>query len=165
MLTIGKLAALAGTTPNTLRYYEREGLVPPASKGDNGYRLYSQDAARRVSFIRKAQQCGFTLSDIRELLAIPQQASACCSDVRKLAVEKKLALEAKIRLMKAMSAALDQLIDNCVNDTHPIDDCSILNALNRVPSERPQADDIRRPPPEGGSRKLGAALRLLVTEQ
>ena len=133
MLTIGKLAALAGTTPNTLRYYEREGLVPPASKGDNGYRLYSQDAARRVSFIRKAQQCGFTLSDIRELLAIPQQASACCSDVRKLAVEKKLSLEAKIRLMKAMSAALDQLIDNCVNDTHPIDDCPILNALNRVP--------------------------------
>lgn len=138
MLTIGKLAALAGTTPNTLRYYEREGLVPPASKGDNGYRLYAQDAARRVNFIRQAQQCGFTLSEIRELLRLPQQASACCSDVRKLAIEKKLALEAKIKLMKAMSAELDVLINNCVDDTHPIDECPILNALNCVPEAAEQ---------------------------
>lgn len=138
MLTIGKLAALAGTTPNTLRYYERESLIPPASKGDNGYRLYPQDAARRLHFIRQAQQCGFTLSEIRELLTLPQQASACCSDVRKLAIEKKLALEAKIKVMKAMSAELDVLINNCVDDTHPLDECPILNALNRLPAETEQ---------------------------
>lgn len=135
MLTIGKLAALAGTTPNTLRYYEREGLIPPASKGDNGYRLYAQDAARRVHFIRQAQQCGFTLAEIRELLTIPRQASAGCSDVRTFAIEKKLALEAKIKLMKAMSAQLDHLISDCVDDTRPLSDCPILNALNRVPVE------------------------------
>ena len=135
MLTIGKLAALAGTTPNTLRYYERENLIPPALKGDNGYRLYSQDAARRVNFIRQAQQCGFTLSEIRELLTLPQRASACCSDVRKLAIEKKLALEAKIKVMKAMSAELDVLINHCVDDTHDLDECPILNALNRLPAE------------------------------
>lgn len=135
MLTIGKLAALAGTTPNTLRYYEREGLIPPASKGDNGYRLYAQDAARRVHFIRQAQQCGFTLAEIRELLTIPRQASAGCSDVRTFAIEKKLALEAKIKLMKAMSAELDHLISDCVDDTRPLSDCPILNALNRVPVE------------------------------
>lgn len=81
MLTIGKLAAMAGTTPNTLRYYEREGLVPPAIKGDNGYRLYPQDAAQRVHFIRQAQQCGFRLAEIRTLLSIPSQASAGCADV------------------------------------------------------------------------------------
>lgn len=138
MVTIGKLASLAGTTPNTLRYYEREGLIPPPLKGDNGYRLYPQDAARRVHFIRQAQQCGFTLSEIRELLMLPQQASACCSDVRKLAIEKKLALEAKIKLMKAMSAELDQMIHNCVDDTHPLDECPILNALNRVPEAAEQ---------------------------
>lgn len=135
MLTISKLAALAGTTPNTLRYYEREGLIPRASKGDNGYRLYPQDAAQRVHFIRQAQQCGFTLAEIRELLALPGQASACCSDVRKLAVEKKLALEAKIKLMRAMSAGLDQLINNCVDDKQPLVDCTILNALNRAPEK------------------------------
>ncbi|PMU22953.1 MULTISPECIES: heavy metal-responsive transcriptional regulator [unclassified Pseudomonas] len=138
MLTIGKLATLAGTTPNTLRYYEREGLIPPPAKGENGYRLYPQDAARRVHFIRQAQQCGFTLSEIRELLALPQQASACCSDVRKLAIEKKLALEAKIKLMRAMSAELDRLINDCVHDSHPLDDCPILNALNHVTRETEQ---------------------------
>lgn len=138
MLTIGRLAALAGTTPNTLRYYERENLIPLASKGDNGYRRYPQEAAQRVHFIRQAQQCGFTLSEIRALLALPQQASACCSDVRKLAIEKKLALEAKIKVMKAMSAELDVLITNCVDDTHPLDVCPILNALNRLPAETEQ---------------------------
>lgn len=135
MLTIGKLAALAGATPNTLRYYEREGMIPPAAKGENGYRLYPQDTARRVHFIRQAQQCGFTLAEIRELLTLPQQASSCCSDVRKLAVEKKLALEVKIKLIKMMSAELDALINDCVDVTHPLDDCPILNAFNRMPAE------------------------------
>jgi len=141
MLTIGKVAALAGTTPNTLRYYEREGLIAPATKGENGYRLYPQEAARRLNFIRQAQQCGFTLAEIRELLTLPQRASACCSDVRKLAIEKKLALEAKIRMMKAMSAELDALINDCVDDAHPIDECPILNALNRAPA---QAGPVRQ---------------------
>lgn len=138
MITIGKLAALAGTTPNALRYYEREGLIPPPTKGENGYRLYAQGAARRVYFIRQAQQCGFTLTEIRELLSLPKRASACCSDVRTLAIEKKLAIEAKIKLMKAMSAELDELINNCVDDTHPIEECPILNALNRLPTETEQ---------------------------
>ena len=133
MLTIGKFAALAGTTPNTLRYYEREGLTPPAPKGENGYRAYPHHAARRVHFIRQAQQCGFTLAEIRKLLSLPQQASACCSDVRKLAIEKKLAVEARIKLLKNMSAELDVLIGNCVVGTQALDDCPILNALYRVP--------------------------------
>lgn len=134
MLTIGKLAALAGTTPNTLRYYEREGLIPAPSKGGNGYRLYSKDAAQRVHFIRQAQQCGFTLAEIRDLLALPQQASACCSDVRRRAIEKKLFLDSKIKLMKAMSLKLDELIHNCVDDTQPLDGCPILHALNQFPA-------------------------------
>lgn len=138
MLTIGKLAALAGTTSNTLRYYEREGLIELPPKGENGYRLYPEGATRRVNFIRQAQLCGFTLAEIRELLTLPQQPSACCSDVRQLAIEKKLALEGKIKLMKAMSAQLDELITNCVGDTHPLNECPILNALNRLPSEAKQ---------------------------
>lgn len=129
MLTIGKLAALADTTANTLRYYEREGLVAPACKGDNGYRLYEADAVRRMRFIRQAQQCGFTLAEIRDLLTLEKKTLACRSDVRKLAIEKKLALEARIRLAKAMSAELDTLIGNCAGDSHPLDECPILDAL------------------------------------
>jgi DNA-binding transcriptional MerR regulator len=80
MFTIGKLADIAGVSSDTLRYYEREGLIEPAGKSPGGYRLYDKDSARRLRFIRHAQQCGFTLSEIRELgrIEIPQ-----CSDLPK----------------------------------------------------------------------------------
>lgn len=135
MLTIGKLATAAGTTANTLRFYEREGLVPAACKGENGYRLYPGEAVSRVHFIRQAQHCGFTLAEIRELLVLPEQPSACCSDVRAIAISKKVALEAKIELMKTMSAELDRLIGNCVAETRPLDDCPILNAFKGEPRQ------------------------------
>jgi len=82
MHTIGKIAALAGVSPDTLRYYEKEQLIQPASKTAAGYRLYDDDALRRIRFIKHAQQCGFTLADILELLTLKQTGSACCGDVR-----------------------------------------------------------------------------------
>lgn len=133
MLTIGKLAAQTNTSANTLRFYERQGLVCPTSKGENGYRLYAEDAVKRVHFIRHAQQSGFTLAEIQELLTLQDSASACCSDVRKRAIDKKLMLEAKIKLLKAMSAELDALILNCAHEDHPVDQCPILDALSRAP--------------------------------
>src|SRR5262249_17963215 len=110
MLTIGKLAAIADVRTDTLRYYEREHLVMPASKSDSGYRLYDGESVRRIRFIKQAQQCGFTISEIAQLLALRHLPSARCGDVRKLAVEKKQQLEARISRMKTMSKALDRLI-------------------------------------------------------
>ncbi|MGE0853205.1 MAG: MerR family transcriptional regulator [Hyphomicrobiaceae bacterium] len=82
MLTIGKLAALVHTSADTLRYYEEEGLISPADRSARGYRLYSQDSTRRIRFIKQAQQCGFTLAEIRDLLALRSSDRACCDDVR-----------------------------------------------------------------------------------
>jgi DNA-binding transcriptional MerR regulator len=132
VLTIGKLAKAGDISTDALRYYEREGLLAPASKTDSGYRLYGEDAVRRVRFIQHAQACGFTLVEIRELLHLRQSDSACCNDVRQRAVEKKLQLATKIRTMQAMSAALDQLINKCADGTLPVDDCPILAALERI---------------------------------
>lgn len=132
MLTIGKLAKAGDISPDALRYYEREGLLAPASKTDSGYRLYAEDAVRRVRFIQHAQACGFTLAEIRELLHLRQTDRACSNDVRSRAVEKKLQLAAKIRVMQAMSAALDRLIAECADGTQPIDDCPILAALEQL---------------------------------
>jgi DNA-binding transcriptional MerR regulator len=67
MLTIGKLAALADVRTDTLRYYEREHLLAPASKSDSGYRLYDSDSVRRVRFIKRAQHCGFLEDRIRTM--------------------------------------------------------------------------------------------------
>ncbi|MBA2723417.1 MAG: heavy metal-responsive transcriptional regulator [Methylibium sp.] len=131
MFTIGKLAALAEVSADTLRYYEREGLVAPSGKSEGGYRLYDQAAAGRIRFIKQAQHCGFTLAEILELLSLRSSDAACCGDVRQRALEKKLQLEGKIRSLQAMSKVLDGLIGDCANDGSPVEDCSILAALER----------------------------------
>ncbi|OUM00390.1 heavy metal-responsive transcriptional regulator [Variovorax sp. JS1663] len=129
-LTVGKLAALAEVSANAVRFYEREGLMQVPSKTERGYRLYGPEAVQRLRFIKQAQHSGFTLSEIHALLQLRDRASTCCSDVRSRVIEKKLELEARIKAMKEMSKALDQLIANCSNDTRPVEDCSILAALS-----------------------------------
>ncbi|MBI4204817.1 MAG: heavy metal-responsive transcriptional regulator [Betaproteobacteria bacterium] len=129
MLTIGKVAARAQVSADSIRFYEREGLLSPAQKSESGYRLYTDEAIRRLNFIKHAQQCGFSLAEIRELLELKGHDRACCNDVYRVAVEKKLQLEAKIKALKTMSQALNRLIEVCSRDTKPLDECPILAAL------------------------------------
>src|SRR4051794_26311382 len=70
MYTIGRLARRAKVNADTIRFYEREGLLSPAGKTGSGYRLYGDEAARRIAFVKHAQRCGFSLADIGALLAI-----------------------------------------------------------------------------------------------
>ena len=129
MHTIGKVATLAGVSPDTLRYYEKERLIAPASKTTAGYRLYNDEAVRRIRFIKTAQHCGFSLADIQELLTLKQADSACCEDVRSLAIAKKLRIEHKLKALQVMSQALDDLIRSCAGGELVADDCRILAAL------------------------------------
>ena len=132
MLTIGKLAELTKVSNDTLRYYETEGLIRPAAKSAGGYRLYNDESARRIHFIKHAQACGFTLAEIRDLLELRRRDKACCGDIRARAIEKKLQIEGRIRAMKAMSKALDQLIAECANEKRPVQECTIVAALERA---------------------------------
>ena len=118
-LTVGRLAALADVSANAVRFYEREGLMHVPEKTESGYRLYDTEALQRLRFIKQAQHCGFTLSEIQALLQLRDETSSCCNDVRNKVIEKKLELEARIKTMKAMSTALDQLIADCSNDARP----------------------------------------------
>lgn len=129
MYTIGKVAKQMGISTDTLRYYEKEGLVSPVSKTEAGYRLYNDTALQRIRFIKHAQQCGFTLSNIHELLKLKNEDSACCNDVRSVAIEKKLFLEHKIKSLRVMSQALSELIKICDDETRPLEECPILAAL------------------------------------
>jgi len=137
MFTIGKLAGLTNVSNDTLRYYEHEGLITPTAKSAAGYRLYDQDSARRIRFIKHAQRCGFTLAEIRDLLVLRGRDSACCGDIRTRAIEKKLQIENKIRAMRAMSKALDQLIAECANEKQPVKECTIIAALERADHSMP----------------------------
>ncbi len=132
MFTIGKLAVLAATSTDALRYYEREGLVAPASRTESGYRLFDESSLQRVRFIKQAQHCGFTLAEIRELISLREGGVACCQDVRGRVIGKKLELEHKIKSMKAMSTALDQMIADCTNGELPVGTCGILATLERA---------------------------------
>ena len=132
MLTIGKLAALAEISTDTLRYYEEEGLIAPADRSASGYRLYDQDSVRRIRFVKQAQHSGFTLAEIRDLLALRGSTRACCDDVRAKAIEKKLQLEHKIRAMKSMSKALDRLIADCTHKGRSVAECTILAAFEQT---------------------------------
>lgn len=132
MFTISKLASRTSVSNDTLRYYEQEGLIEPAGKSPAGYRLYDKDSVRRIGFIKRAQFCGFTLSEIREFLLLRVRDKACCGDVRTRAIEKKLQIENKIRAMKVMSKSLDQLIGECVNEARPVEECTIIATLERA---------------------------------
>jgi MerR family Zn(II)-responsive transcriptional regulator of zntA len=129
MLTIGKVAQRTQVTADSIRYYEREGLIRPAKKSDSGYRLYTEEVIRRIEFIKQAQHCGFSLAEIRELLDLRSTDSACCDDVYRVSMAKRAQLEQKIKALNAMSQALARLIDQCSHDRKPLDECPILGAL------------------------------------
>ena len=137
MLTIGKVAQRAQVTADSIRFYEREGLIRPAGKSESGYRLYTEEAIRRIEFIKQAQDCGFSLADIRELLELRSTDSACCDDIYRVSVEKKLQLERKIKALAVMSQALTRLIDLCSHDRKSLDECPILGALEAGLAKRP----------------------------
>ena len=96
-MTIGKLAKRTGISADAIRFYEDEGILLPAEKTEAGYRLYGEDAVRRVSFIKHAQQCGMTLSEIRQLIDLKSDGGSCCGDVRTLAIQKKCRSKRKFR--------------------------------------------------------------------
>lgn len=113
---------------DSIRFYEREGLLHPAKKSAAGYRLYTEESVRRLNFIKHAQQCGFPLREIRELLEIKGQDRACCNDVYRVAIEKKLRLESKIKAFKAMSQALTKLVEILGGVTLILSGLYMLNA-------------------------------------
>ncbi|MDP9070299.1 MAG: heavy metal-responsive transcriptional regulator [Actinomycetota bacterium] len=104
-LTVSKLADQVGTSPDTLRYYERIGLLPEPDRSASGYRLYGNEAVERVRFIKRAQRFGLRLEEIGELLAIRQRGLCPCGRTRRL-------LEAKVAELDQEMAALAKLRDD-----------------------------------------------------
>ncbi len=111
--TIGKVAARLAVSTDTLRHYEKNGLITPTSKTTAGYRLYNEDVVRRVRFIKQAQFCGFSLSDIMKLLTLKKKGKCACADVRKLATKRKLQVSYNLAVLETSLHALDDLIMKC----------------------------------------------------
>ncbi len=128
-LTVGRLARDAGVNPETVRYYERQGLVSPAARTESGYRIYQQESVRRIRFIKRAQELGFSLHEIKELLSLRVDSDATASDVRVRAQAKLVSIEEKIQHLQDIQQSLTQLIESC-HGAGPAADCPLLENLD-----------------------------------
>ncbi len=128
-LSVGQLAKEANVNIETVRYYERRELLPEPRRRESGYREYSPEDVFRIKFIKRAQELGFTLKEISELLALWVDSKTKCARVKKQAEAKISGIEEKILLLKKMKAALGKLASSC-NENEPRDGCPILEYLN-----------------------------------
>jgi DNA-binding transcriptional MerR regulator len=128
LLTIGELARACGIRPDTIRYYERERLLPRPMRAPSRFRLYEPGAAARLRFIRQAKALGFSLGEIRELLALRVDRTKTCGDVRMRARAKIAEIDARIDDLARMKAALDRLAATCAGNG-PTSECPLLDAL------------------------------------
>ena len=124
-LTIGVVAKQAGIGVETIRFYQREGLLIEPPKPETGFRQYPPETIDRLRFIQRAKELGFTLSEIGTLL---QLSASDCTATRELTQQKLDAVRAKITDLQAMEAVLDELVTNC-KSSQPTDSCPIIAAL------------------------------------
>mgnify|MGYP001554137054 CR=1 FL=1 len=130
MMTIGKLAKASGVCVETIRYYERKGLLQEPMRSASGYRNYSRDSISRLRFIRRAKELGFSLAEINELLCLKASPDSSKADIKTIAKEKITDINKKIADLTRISTALKELANEC-DGCGPVNDCPILKALDQ----------------------------------
>lgn len=128
-LTIGEVAERADVHIETLRYYERKRLIQRPPRTASNYRAYPAETVRRVRFIKRAQEIGFTLAEIEELLSLRASPKSRCGDVRARATAKMEDIDEKMRTLRRMKKALSKLVSEC-SGKGPVTECPILEALD-----------------------------------
>ncbi len=129
-LTVGQLSKKAQVNIETVRYYERQGLIPKPPRRASGYRQYPLETVERIQFIRRAKELGFSLKEINELLALRLDENTSCSEVKRRAEDKISDIAEKIKSLQKMKKALVKLTMECTGKG-PISECPILEALEK----------------------------------
>ncbi|MDR9764447.1 Zn(2+)-responsive transcriptional regulator [Shewanella baltica] len=130
MYRIGELADLCEVKADTLRFYEKHGLLAPSSRTESGYRVYTEADAARLRFILRAKAVGFTLNEISELLSIElDKSNRVCADVKGMVDIKLAQVQAKIAELNHFQTSLQSLSDACCGGPRSAEHCSILEAL------------------------------------
>jgi MerR family transcriptional regulator, mercuric resistance operon regulatory protein len=126
--TIGEISEQTGVHIETVRYYEKVGLLPPPPRTEGGHRLYADDHLKRISFIRRSRELGFTLDDIRSLMGLVE-GGYTCGDVQKAAVDHLRVIRRKITDLRRMEGTLAEMAARYEGDTAPY--CPIIDVLSR----------------------------------
>lgn len=129
-MQIGQLAARSGTLVETVRYYERIGLLPTPDRNASGYRQYRDDHLRRLTFVRHCRDLGFSIAEIRSLLAMADDRNRSCTDVTSLARAHLIDVRKKLESLRRLERILDRLVDCCREGR--VSDCRILDALANI---------------------------------
>ena len=143
-MTISKIAKAAGVGIETVRFYERKGLInQPPKPSIGGYRVYPAETGERIRFIRQAQELGFSLREIEELLSLRMDPKTDCADVRERAQVKLDEITQKIAAMKGIQTALEKLIAACPGQG-ALQVCSIIDAIETPETTRTELKKSRR---------------------
>jgi len=133
--TIGQLAKSSHVNVETIRYYERRGLIPKPPRRSSGYRLFSQEDVKRIRFIKHAQSIGFTLNEISELLSLKVEPKATCGDITERIDAKISDIEGKLNTLLGMKKTLIKLKKACRRPSAPSKECPILESLDTLENE------------------------------
>ena len=131
IFSIGQVARRADVGVETVRFYEREGLLEEPARRASGYRQYSEEAVKQIRFIKRAQQLGFSLKEIRELLTLRVDGQTSCEQAKERAEAKLAEVEQKIRELQRMRQALIQVTSLCRGE-EPSSRCPLLDALDQA---------------------------------
>lgn len=131
-LQIGDVANRAGVNVQTLRYYERVGVLKPNIRRDSGYRIYDEDAIRKVLFIKKSQELGFSLDEIKELLLLKASKVSKCEEVQEKARQQLSLVEEKLNKLSLMKSLLTSFINRCENRELTVS-CPLLASIEEIP--------------------------------
>ena len=126
-LTRGTLAVRTGCNIETIRYYERVGLLPPPPRSGGGHRLYGEGLVRRLNFVRRSRDLGFSIKEIRELLRLVDGGNYTCREVEKLARDHVREVRRKIADLRKLERVFETMAAQCSGDAVP--DCPIIDAL------------------------------------
>lgn len=143
-LTIGQVAKHAGVGVETLRFYEREGLIEEPPRRDSGYRQYNEDVVKRIQFIKRAQESGFSLKEIAEVLRLRVTPDTSCEEVKRRAEAKIADVERKLEDLLRIKRALVQVAQSCTGQG-PITACPILDFLEGQDEKKQPPGDVRTP--------------------
>ena len=126
-MNIGEAAAASGVSAKMIRYYEQVGLMAPAGRSAAGYRRYAEADVQTLRFLRRARSLGFSVAQMRELLALWRDENRASADVKRLALAHAVQLEEKAKAIAEMGRALRHLAERCEGDSRP--DCPIIDEL------------------------------------
>jgi len=129
LFSIGQLANQTDSKVETIRYYEKSGLMPSPPRSEGGHRIYKLEHVKRLNFIRRCRHLGFSIERIGELLRFIDEPDHYCGEVKAMAMAQARAVQQKIDDLNKLKTALNQMVAACKADNYSINDCPIIDAL------------------------------------